>query len=239
MADRNRLTDESPEIQTQRMLAQELMSKVVIKKGEMYFCGDKKQKLAIMAKGERGDRGFNGLVGLSGKDGKDGRDGIDGKDGRNGKDGKNGEDGYTPILGVDYSNGLNGAAGKDGKDGIDGINGYEGTNGKDGVDGKDGSDGLVGAMPDHKWNGTKISFQRPDGSWGTEVDLLGPAAADGRNGIDGKNGLVGERGYPGPQGKTGSPGIPPSEIAYFTNELLVLKARLAKANIPEIIIEGT
>lgn len=55
----------------------------------------------------------------------------------------------------------------------------DGIDGKDGKDGKDGIKGEKGDKPDHKWVGTKLSFENPDGTWGKEVDLRGK---DGKNG---------------------------------------------------------
>lgn len=98
-------------------------------------------------KGEKGDKGEPGE---RGKDGIDGSNGIDGKDGLEGH---------------------SGPSGKDGIDGRDGKDGENGLNGKDGVDGLDGKDGFT---PKHKWKKTYLSFQNPDGTWGEEVNLLGP-----------------------------------------------------------------
>ena len=117
-----------------------------------------------------------GPRGPKGDKGDDGRDGIDGKDGRDGIDGKDGKDG------------------KDGRDGIDG---------KDGKDGKDGTKGEKGDPPDHKWDGTKLSFQHPDGSWGKKVDLRGPKGEVGSSkvivaGVGAEtSGLPSAVGYPG------------------------------------------
>lgn len=36
-----------------------------------------------------------------------------------------------------------------------------------------GKDGKPGRMPDHEWEGTRLRFQKPDGSWGEFVDLRG------------------------------------------------------------------
>jgi hypothetical protein len=33
----------------------------------------------------------------------------------------------------------------------------------------------VGPAPAHRWRGTKLAFEKPDGKWGQEVDLRGPA----------------------------------------------------------------
>lgn len=78
--------------------------------------------------------------------------------------------------------GLPGPAGKDGKDGRDGKDGEDGKDGrdgKDGEDGKDGKDGERGPAPAHRWRGTKLSFKKPDGTWGKEVDLAGERGKPG------------------------------------------------------------
>lgn len=49
-------------------------------------------------------------------------------------------------------------------------------NGKDGDDGEDGGKGdtgPMGPMPDHQWDGTRLRFEEPDGTWGKYVDLKG------------------------------------------------------------------
>ena len=42
--------------------------------------------------------------------------------------------------------------------------------------------GEKGDKPNHKWNGTKLAFEKPNGEWGREVDLLGKPGKGG-NGI--------------------------------------------------------
>jgi hypothetical protein len=42
-----------------------------------------------------------------------------------------------------------------------------------GNDGKDGKRGPIGPTPKHEWDGTKIRFENPDGSWGSWTDLKG------------------------------------------------------------------
>jgi hypothetical protein len=37
------------------------------------------------------------------------------------------------------------------------------------------SKGPVGPAPAHRWRGTKLAFEKPDGKWGPEVDLRGPS----------------------------------------------------------------
>ncbi|PKO27969.1 MAG: hypothetical protein CVU32_01805 [Betaproteobacteria bacterium HGW-Betaproteobacteria-5] len=59
-----------------------------------------------------------------------------------------------------------GPRGKDGKDGAPGKS-------IRGEAGEPGPKGDMGPMPDHKWTGTKLTFQKPDGKWGKAVDLKG------------------------------------------------------------------
>jgi hypothetical protein len=86
--------------------------------------------------------------------------------------GEKGDKGDTGEAGKD---GLNG---KDGKDGFDGIDGIDGKNGEDGKDGKDGLKGDKGDKPDHKWDGTKLAFEKPDGTLGKYVDLRGKTGGE-------------------------------------------------------------
>lgn len=61
---------------------------------------------------------------------------------------------------------------QDGKDGIDGKDGV-------GIKGDKGDKGDLGNIPDHKWEGTKLKFEKPDGEWGAAVDLRGPKGNGG------------------------------------------------------------
>jgi hypothetical protein len=63
--------------------------------------------------------------------------------------------------------------------------------------GEQGPPGERGPRPDHKWDGTRLRFEKPDGSWGEWVDLLGPR---------GERGYPGSPGAPGPRGPQGPPG---------------------------------
>lgn len=38
-------------------------------------------------------------------------------------------------------------------------------------------------MPKHRWRGTELQFERPDGDWGEAVDLKGEPGRDGIGGI--------------------------------------------------------
>ena len=133
-----------------------------------------------------------GPAGKAGTNGTDGKDGVDGKDGKRG------------------------LAGKDGKDGTDGKDGKRGPAGKNGKDGVDGKDGERGPMPNHRWRGTKLQFEKPDGAWGKLVDLEGPK---------------GEPGTPGSVvigGSSGGGGLDPSKIEQTDtvltgDEMLILR----------------
>jgi hypothetical protein len=94
--------------------------------------------------GVRGPQGERGEPGRDGRDGTNGKDGADGKDGRDGRDGLNGYTAYEIAL----------------------SEGFEGTL-------EDWFLSLKGDTPDHKWEGTKLVFEKPDGSWGKPVDLRG------------------------------------------------------------------
>lgn len=113
---------------------------------------------------------------------KDGKLYIDGKLQKITLPGLPGENGVTPKKGVDYFDGKPGytpVKGKDYRDGKDGITPEKDVDYRDGEDGKtpekdvDYFDGKPGETPAHRWNGTCLSFQNPDGTWGDEVDLKG------------------------------------------------------------------
>jgi len=78
-----------------------------------------------------------------------------------------------------------------------------------------GKQGITGSPPAHEWDGTKIRFKNPDGTWGPLVELKGKAGPGGLIGGLGRIGETGSSGRPGkdgidgdlgPQGKTGEPG---------------------------------
>lgn len=94
--------------------------------------------------------------------------------------GEKGEKGDS-IVGPMGKQGPVGPAGKDGKTPVAGKDFPLPKNGKDGADGKDGKSivGEKGDKPDHKWEGTKLKFEKPDGSWGKAIDLKGK---DGKSG---------------------------------------------------------
>lgn len=91
------------------------------------------------------------------------------------------QQGPKGLDGKDGKDGLDGKPGKDGNPGKDGKPGKDGEDGKDGVDGKDGKDGALGPKPDHRWIGTRLQFEKPDGTWGKSVNLKGESGKDGTN----------------------------------------------------------
>ena len=108
--------------------------------------------------------------------------------------------------------GERGPAGVDGKDGAPGIQGPKGDKGNQGIQGPKGDTGATGPQgpqgtaPEHKWAGTKLAFQNPDGSWADPVNLIGAQGVQGPEGPIGKQGPVGPQGPAGPQGVAGPKG---------------------------------
>lgn len=54
--------------------------------------------------------------------------------------------------------------------------------------GDKGEKGDAGPMPSHEWKGTRLRFEKPDGTWGEFVELRGKA---GKNGKDGGVAVIG------------------------------------------------
>jgi hypothetical protein len=92
-----------------------------------------------------------------------------------------GEKGDKGDKGDTGSNGLNG------KDGVNGIDGKDGLDGLDGQNGAVGERGEKGDKPDHKWEGTKLAFEKPDGTFGEAVELRGNDGATYYGGGGGKS----------------------------------------------------
>lgn len=100
------------------------------------------------------------------------------------------------LEGMKILRGPQGKAGKPGKDGKDGRSPSKKAIieevlskipiPKDGKAGKDstipGPKGEKGDTPKHRWKGTKLQFEKPDGSWGDMVELLGPEGKKGKDG---------------------------------------------------------
>ena len=81
--------------------------------------------------------------------------------------------------------GPQGPAGDVGPQGDTGPVGPQGKTGAAGRDGQPGADGAPGPMPDHQWDGTRLRFEDPDGTWGPYVDLQGPRGRAGASGAGG------------------------------------------------------
>lgn len=80
---------------------------------------------------------------------------------------------WKELVGKQGRDGVQGIPGKDGRDGKDGARGPKGEKGNPGKDGLDGKNGEPGKPPKHQWDGKKIRFENPDGSWGPWVDIQG------------------------------------------------------------------
>lgn len=63
--------------------------------------------------------------------------------------------------------------GPSGPAGPQGPRGQDGPPGPRGEQGPPGPTGPMSPMPDHQWDGTRIRFEEPDGTWGKYVDLQG------------------------------------------------------------------
>lgn len=62
---------------------------------------------------------------------------------------------------------------------LQGPKGDQGIQGPKGDTGATGPQGPAGPAPQHAWSGTSLRFQNPDGTWGSYVDLQGPAGSSG------------------------------------------------------------
>lgn len=123
-------------------------------------------------KGEPGEKGKTGDTGAPGSPGQTGPMPDHQWDGTSLKVQK--PDGSWPEVGVD----LKGAKGDKGEPGKDGAPGEPGPAG-----GPKGDPGEKGDAPDHQWEGTALKFEKPDGTWGSAVDLKGEKGEPGLNGI--------------------------------------------------------
>lgn len=145
----------------------------------------------------KGERGAPGEKGDPGEKGEKGDPGQDGMDGANGADGMDGAPGQMPGhqwegTALQFQN----------PDGTWGnsveLKGEKGEPGEKGEKGDPGpANGPKGDKPDHKWEGSALSFENPDGSWGESVNLKG------EKGEPGEKGEKGEKGEPGADGADG------------------------------------
>jgi len=106
-------------------------------------------------------------------------DGLKGETGDKGEKGESiiGKDGRTPIKGKDYFDG------KDGRTPLKGVDYFDGADGEDADEKQiireltkkipEPIKGDKGDTPNHKWKGTKLAFEKPDGKFGKFVDLKG------------------------------------------------------------------
>jgi hypothetical protein len=65
---------------------------------------------------------------------------------------------------------------------LKGEKGDKGDQGEQGERGEQGEQGETGPAPKHQWDGTRLRFERPDGTWGAWVDLKGAMGAAGSGG---------------------------------------------------------
>ncbi len=88
-----------------------------------------------------------------------------------------GETGAQGLQGSIGQQGLQGLQGSRGNTGDKGDKGDQGDRGERGVQ---GVRGLTGTPPEHRWDGTKLAFQSPNGVWGEYVELQGKQGEDGK-----------------------------------------------------------
>lgn len=122
------------------------------------------------------------------------------KVGGKGDKGETGAAGPQGVAGRDGAPGIQGIRGEKGDQGIQGIQGPNGPNGAPGIQGPRG----VG--PKHRWLGTTLTFENPDGTWSEPADLKGPQGIQGPEGPIGQQGIEGPVGQQGPRGEAGPQG---------------------------------
>ncbi len=115
--------------------------------------------------GEVGPTGEPGIAGVQGKQG------ADGPAGAAGPDGPQGPMGIPGPMGAQGPQGLTGPIGPPGPVGDRGQQGAKGPPGE--LQGPPGDHGPDGQVAQHVWDGTRLSFQQPDGSWTTPLNLQG------------------------------------------------------------------
>lgn len=117
--------------------------------------------------------------GPRGPQGETGAQGPAGPQGQPGPTGEAGPIGPRGLRGYKGPRGRDGQQGKPGPTGASGAQGLRGEKGDKGDPGPQGQQGDKGDTPKHKWTGTKLQFQNPDGTWGKAVDLQGPKGDTG------------------------------------------------------------
>ena len=106
---------------------------------------------------------YENLIGPKGDPGPIGRTGERGRRGRRGMIGPAGKDGVSVI----------------------GRQGEQGPPGPEGPPGPKGDKGDTGLPPEHQWDGTRLRFRNPDGTWGVFVRLKGDTGGRGPAGAGG------------------------------------------------------
>lgn len=128
----------------------------------------------IRAESERATVGITrGEPGPQGPKGDTGPAGQIGQPGPQGPQGERGEKGERGLRGFKGQRGREGLAGAAGPKGPRGEQGPTGPQGPQGERGEKGEQGEKGDKPRHKWIGTKLQFENPDGTWGKAIDLQG------------------------------------------------------------------
>ena len=96
------------------------------------------------------------------------------QEGPPGPKGDKGDPGEPGPKGDKGDPGEPGPKGDKGDPGEQGPKGDKGDPGAAGPKGDRGEPGPKGDVPEHKWDGTKLAFRHPDGTWGKKVNLRGP-----------------------------------------------------------------
>lgn len=139
--------------------------------------GDKGSGVATVLYIKHADGGVSSRQ-LRGNRGRRGRSGVPGIIGREGR---------TGLMGGQGGPGVKGAVGDIGPLGLQGRQGEPGPVGEPGPIGPQGE---RGPLPRHKWNGTRLAFENPDGSFGRSVQLQGPGGGRGGRGSSGSGSMA-------------------------------------------------
>jgi hypothetical protein len=119
------------------------------------------------------------LKNIKGRHGTDGVTGLKGEKGDKGDKGDQGTQGVQGELGTAGLRGLQGEHGAQGQKGLKGLDGISGGLGGQGEKGEKGEKGDKGDVPNHKWVGESLQFEKPDGSYGKLVNLKGSDTGSG------------------------------------------------------------
>lgn len=110
---------------------------------------------------------------------------LPGPQGDPGPIGTAGPRGETGGVGPHGTDGPVGPQGSRGDVGVAGPGGSQGNVGPQGMQGTPGPQGEVGLPPEHRWEGNKLQFKLPDGTWGRATDLTGPGGGHREHGHGG------------------------------------------------------